>query len=148
MLRSAFLLSCLLVAGASDPAPFFWGFTTPSWCLGERQVVANAKVPYVCPWDFLHHSWLLFRGSYFEFIGDSNGGTVFANETAPFASHRCKHGIHKKGGYSALGLTCLMQCSKHYELKYGSYNLLTNNCHFYVRRMMQILDSNKCPEWC
>lgn len=149
LLAALLLTSFLLAAAALDsPAPFFWGYTTPSWCLGESNVVRQPKVPYVCPFDFLHHSWLFFRGGYFEFIGDSHGGRVFVNETAPFASQRCRHGIHMEGGNSSLGLSCLMKCAKHYEQEYGGYNLLTNNCHYYVQRMMLILASNKCPDWC
>ncbi|XP_035684837.1 uncharacterized protein LOC118421596 [Branchiostoma floridae] len=114
-------------------APFFHG-TTP---LFRRRRDVNE----VCTLCTVHRV-LLFRGEVFEW---GVGADDWENKVA-WEGHRCPSDCQILwAGYVAGYSTCTReqaeQFTRDFKARYGTYNLFTNNCHHFVNRLMNYLDS-------
>ncbi|CAH1271867.1 Hypp4724 [Branchiostoma lanceolatum] len=114
-------------------APFFHG-TTP---LFRRR----RDVSEVCTLCTVHRV-LLFRGEVFEWgVGADDWESKVAWE-----GHRCPSDCqilwaNHVAGYSTCTREQAEQFTRDFKARYGTYNLFTNNCHHFVNRLMNYLDS-------
>ncbi|XP_066295362.1 uncharacterized protein [Branchiostoma lanceolatum] len=119
-------------SNSAGSAPFFHG-TTPLF--RRRRDVSEV---FIC----LAHRVLMFRGEVFEWgVGASAWSRMVAWE-----GRRCPSDCAVSWTRSAAGhSTCTREqaefFAREYKSRYGSYNLITNNCHIFVNRLMNYLDS-------
>ncbi|CAC5375390.1 unnamed protein product [Mytilus coruscus] len=129
----------------SDPSrgkPFYFG-TTRLFCMAKGKRGSSPSRP---TWA-LKHRWIEYNGHYFERL--KNGGDIFSSN-APKDSNKCSSRRESRpAGYSSLSIDCLKRCTNKYRQRYGSYRLLSNNCHHFANRFSDILCSRTtCPSWC
>ena len=50
-----------------------------------------------------------------------------------------------------VSISCLKGCARNYRCRFGDYNLLDNNCHYFASRLSFVLCKVRkgyCPTWC
>ncbi|XP_063409616.1 uncharacterized protein LOC134692912 [Mytilus trossulus] len=129
----------------SDPSrgkPFYFG-TTRLFCMAKGKRGSSPSRP---TWA-LKHRWIEYNGHFFERL--KNGGDIFSSD-APKDSNKCSSRRESRpAGYSSLSIDCMKRCTNKYRQRYGSYRLLSNNCHHFANRFSDILcSSSTCPSWC
>lgn len=90
----------------------------------------------------LDHSFVYFRGQTFEW--GASMMVNFNNGTINRYSSECTNAVWRRQGNSACSLKQAQQlASKFYQI-FGSYNLLTNNCHNFAEWFMRNLSEGNC----
>ena len=113
----------------SASADYFYG--TTSLFKGRKREFS------VFQWK-LDHSLLMFRGKIFEWgLGDQK--TYKMNRDPSQCSISWSSG--SKGRSKCL-LSDVEDWTEDYPNEYGKYDLLTNNCHFFVNRLVKFLNTN------
>ncbi|XP_035689179.1 uncharacterized protein LOC118424633 [Branchiostoma floridae] len=113
-------------------APFYHG-TTP---LNLRRSVDEVGTLWPV------HRVLIFRETVFEWgVGSDNFADKVAWEGVREPSDCSVSWSGSAAGSSSCTLQQAMDFSRGYKTRYGSYDLLFNNCHLFVNRMMNYLDS-------
>ncbi|XP_035663598.1 uncharacterized protein LOC118407249, partial [Branchiostoma floridae] len=124
-----------LASVSSSPAvsaPFYHG-TTP---LSLRRSVD--EVATLLPM----HRVIIFRNVVFEWgVGANNFEDKVAWEGVREPSDCSVSWSGSAAGSSSCTLQQAMDFSRGYKTRYGTYELLSNNCHLYVNRMMNYLVS-------
>ncbi|XP_019630517.1 PREDICTED: uncharacterized protein LOC109474615 [Branchiostoma belcheri] len=114
-------------------AHFYHG-TTPLSLRKRAVVEVGTLVPL--------HRVLIFRNMVFEWgVGADNFEDKIAWEGYRVPSDCSVSWSHSAAGESGCSLQQAIDFSRGYKTRYGSYDLLSNNCHLYVNRMMNYLDS-------
>ncbi|XP_078685912.1 uncharacterized protein LOC144918761 [Branchiostoma floridae x Branchiostoma belcheri] len=120
-------------SNSAGSVPFFHGTTR----LSRRR----RGVDTVWQWS-LSHRVLLFRGEVFEWgVGASRWADKVAWEGRRCPSDCAVTWTKSPAGYSSCTRAKAELFTRQYKSRYGSYNLYTNNCHYFVNRLMKYLDS-------
>lgn len=102
----------------------------------------------------LTHRWLKYRGVYFEFgtnaLDPEAKNRISIQPFLPNEGENCSYDKNPDvAGYSRLSVSCIASCTRRYPKVFGEYSLLTNNCHVFVNKMVEVLcNFEKCPDWC
>nr|XP_022343966.1 uncharacterized protein LOC111137031 [Crassostrea virginica] len=123
--------------------PYYFG-TTDLLCKLGRRSYRSAPSRFSLG---LSHGWILYDGEYFEW---GVSGLSYHYGSSLTDGERCKTQRESEpAGYSQLDKTCIEKCARSYRGKYGSYNLLTNNCHDFANKISEVLcNYTECPSWC
>ncbi|XP_062607345.1 uncharacterized protein LOC134282015 [Saccostrea cucullata] len=130
--------NCPARGGAS---PYYFG-TTNLWCMNK----GRRGIPTRGVWE-LTHRFIYYKGLYFEFSSDSKAH-VSPNR---LLGYKCSGGRESSpAGYSEVDVECLKGCARNYRCTFGSYNLLSNNCHKFANRLSEVMckRGSGCPRWC
>jgi len=132
---------CYFLFAGSRGKPYYFG-TTKLFC-GKK----GKRAPSRNTW-LLRHRWILYDGWFFEFGVTSNKGAQVG--TVPKDGDKCNPRRESSpAGYGKVSRECLKRCALNYARKYGSYNVLFNNCHDFANEMSKILcNYSSCPSWC
>ncbi|XP_061162586.1 uncharacterized protein LOC133171798 [Saccostrea echinata] len=120
--------------------PYYFGTTDLLCKIGRRSAPSRFTLS-------LSHRWIYFDGEYFEW--GVNGQSYHYGSTLTDGDHCRTEQEEEPAGYSQLDKSCIEKCARSYKGRYGSYNLLTNNCHIFANKLSEVLcNHTTCPEWC
>ena len=131
ILQVTFTYTNLIFFSLASYSAYYYG-STSLWGgkKGKRAIVRNT-------WT-LRHSLLQFRGKIFEWgLGKSKTYSM----TRALGDCKIRWSWGRKGESRCL-LSDAENWTRRYRSNYGSYKLLSNNCHHFVNRLGRYLASN------
>ncbi|XP_062573568.1 uncharacterized protein LOC134235448 isoform X1 [Saccostrea cucullata] len=126
--------------------PYYFGTTDLSCVIIQSLKRGKRSAPARGTLD-LSHRFIEYRGNYYDLLSNSK---VAISKSRLWGDSCSGSKEASPAGYSELSSECIEGCAKNYKCKYGSYNLLTNNCHHLANRLSEVLcrRGTTCPAWC